>query len=240
MIMRVTPASSPRAPERPVWLVIFADLIALLLAFFVLLYAMQRVEYGAWEALVESLSRNLQPKPAIELPKPAVDENVYAFVRPTRAIDLSYLEVLLRSRRESEGALAGIMLRRIENQLVIVLPGDLVFMPGEATPVAAAMPGLLELASVLRNINNHIEVHGHSDPSPVDNEQFRSNWELSLARAVAVADRLRAFGYPRPIATFGFADTRFGDVASVEPRARRLTLARRVEIVIRSTTDAGK
>ncbi len=237
--MRVMPASSPRAPGRPVWLVIFADLIALLLAFFVLLYAMQRVEYGAWEALVESLSRNLQPKPAIELPKPAVDENVYALVR-SKAIDLSYLEVLLRSRQESESALAGIMLRRGEKQLVIVLPGDLVFMPGKATPVAAAMPGLLELASVLRNINNHIEVRGHSDPSPVDNEQFRSNWELSLARAVAVADQLRAFGYPRPIATFGFADTRFSDVASVEPRARRLTLARRVDIVIRSTTDVGK
>ena len=239
MIMLVLPASSPRAPERPVWLIIFADLIALLLAFFVLLYAMQRVQYGAWEALVESLSRNLNPKLAIELPKPAVDENVFALVRP-KAIDLSYLEVLLRSRRESESALAGIMLRRVENQLVIVLPGDLVFMPGKATPVAAAMPKLLELASVLRNINNHIEVHGHSDPTPVDNEQFRSNWELSLARAVAVADRLRGFGYPRPIATFGFADTRFSDVASVEPRARRLTLARRVDIVIRSTMDAGK
>lgn len=237
--MRVTPAASPRAPDRPIWLVIFADLIALLLAFFVLLYAMQRVQYGAWEAVVESLSRNLHPKPAIELPKPAVDENVSALVR-SKAIDLSYLEVLLRSRRESESALAGIMLRRVENQLVIVLPGDLVFMPGKATPVAAAMPKLLELASVLRNINNHIEVRGHSDPTPVDNEQFRSNWELSLARAVAVADRLRAFGYPRPIATFGFADTRFGDVASVEPRARRLNLARRVDIVIRSTTDAGK
>ncbi len=237
--MRVTPASSLRAPGRPVWLVIFADLIALLLAFFVLLYAMQRVQYGAWEALVDSLSRNLHPKSVIELPKPSVDENVNALVLP-KAIDLSYLEVLLRSRRESEGVLAGIMLRRVENQLVIVLPGDLVFEPGKATPVAAAMPKLSELASVLRNISNHIEVHGHTDPSPVDNEQFRSNWELSLARAVAVADRLRAFGYPRPIATFGFADTRFSDVASVEPRARRLTLARRVDIVIRSTTDAGK
>ena len=237
--MRVSPASSPRAPERPVWLVIFADLIALLLAFFVLLYAMQRVQHGAWEALVESLSRNLHPKSEIELPKPSVDENVNALVRP-KAIDLSYLEVLLRSRRESEGALAGIMLRRVENQLVIVLPGDLVFMPGKATPAAAAMTKLSVLASMLRNISNHIEIYGHTDPSPVDNEQFRSNWELSLARAVAVADRLRAFGYPRPIATFGFADTRFSDVASVEPRARRLALARRVDIVIRSTTDAGK
>lgn len=239
MIMLVSPASSPRAPERPVWLIIFADLMALLLAFFVLLYAMQRVEYGAWEALVDSLSRNLHPKPAIELPRPAVDENVNALVL-VKAIDLSYLEVLLRSRRESTGTLAGIMLRRFENQLVIVLPGDLVFTPGEATPVAAALPKLSELASVLRNISNHIEVHGHTDPSPVGNAQFRSNWELSLARAVAVADRLRAFGYPRPIATFGFADTRFSDVAAVEPHARRLALARRVDIVIRATTDAGR
>ena len=237
--MRSMSAASPRAPERPIWLVIFADLIALLLAFFVLLYAMQRVEHGAWEALVASLSRNLHPKPAIELPKAAVYENVDTLVRP-KAIDLSYLEVLLRSRRESDGRLAGIMLRRVENQLVIVLPGDLVFAPGKAVPIAAAMPKLQELASVLRNISNHIEVHGHTDPNPVGNARFGSNWELSLARAVAVADRLRGFGYPRPIATFGFADTRFSDVASVEPYARRRALARRVDIVIRATTDAGK
>ncbi len=237
--MLVAPAPSPRGPERPTWLISFADLIALLLAFFVLIYAMQRVETGPWEALVESLSLSLRPDHDARPPKRAADDNIN-YAAPPRAIDLSYLEVLLTSRQAREGALAGVLLRRRGDHLIIALPSDLIFASGRATPIAADGLKLADIAAVLRNINNRIEIYGHTDPSQIRSGRFRSNWELSLARAVVVADQLRKFGYRRPIATFGFADTRFGEVASVEPRARRLALARRVDIVIRSTRDTKR
>ncbi len=237
--MRVGMVPSPRGPQRPAWLVSFADLIALLLAFFVLLYSMQRVEQGKWEALIQSLSSTLQPSPVIEEPEPSADLNVESLKRPS-AINLAYLEVLLRSRKSKEVALSGILLRRRVDRLVIMVPSDLLFEPGQATPVAAARARLSALASVLRNISNRIDIYGHTDPSPVRSGRYRSNRELSIARAVAVADQLRAFGYRRPVAALGFADTRFGDVASVETRARRFEYARRVDIVVRATRDARK
>lgn len=236
MTMQFQTPPSQRAPERPAWLVSFADLMALLLAFFVLLYAMQRVEEGSWRALVESLSQTLRPVVDTTSPEPADYENVESLVLP-KAINLSYLEVLLRGRQAREPALAGVVVRRQSDRLVIMLPSDLLFEPGKSVVVAGANARLAGLAMVLRNISNRIDVYGHTDPSPLNGAGFRSNWELSLSRAVMVADRLRGLGYRRPIATFGFADTRFSDVASVQPSARRFELARRVDIVVRATRD---
>jgi chemotaxis protein MotB len=229
-------APSLRGPERPAWLVSFADLIALMLAFFVLLYAMQRVEHQGWESLIQSLSRTLRPDLSHQMRRPPVDENVEA-VRRSRAINLAYLEALLRGHQAEDGALEGTLLRRRDESLVIMLPGDLLFRPGEAAPIAAAGARLSGLASVLRNVTNRIDVYGHSDPGPVPNARFASRWELSLARAMAVADQLRKFGYRRPIAVFGLADTRFAELAPIRSAARRDRLARRIDIVVRPTGD---
>ena len=121
-----------------------------------------------------------------------------------------------------------------------MVPGDLLFQPGEAVPIEAARARLSGLASVLRNITNRFDVYGHTDPGPVRNRRFKSTWELSLARAMAVADQLRNFGYRRPIAVFGLADTRFAEVASIQSRTRRDRLARRIDIVVRPTRDDAK
>lgn len=234
--MRPGLAPSLRGPERPAWLVSFADLIALMLAFFVLLYAMQRVEHRGWESLTQSLSRTLRPDLSHDMRQPPVDENVETLSRP-RAINLAYLEALLRGHQVEDGALEGTLLRRRDENLVIMLPGDVLFQPGEAVPIEAAAARLSGLASVLRNVTNRIDVYGHSDPGPVPNARFKSSWELSLARAMVVAGQLRKFGYRRPIAVFGLADTRFAEVGSIRSRARRDRLARRIDIVVRPTMD---
>jgi chemotaxis protein MotB len=229
-------APSLRGPERPAWLVSFADLIALMLAFFVLLYAMQRVEHQGWEGLIQSLSRTLRPDLSHQMRQPPVDENVET-VRRSRAINLAYLEALLRGHQAEDGVLEGTLLRRRDENLVIMLPGDLLFQPGAAVPIAAAGARLSGLASVLRNFTNRIDIYGHSDPGPLRNPRFTSRWELSLARAEVVAGQLRKFGYRRPIVVFGLADTRFAELAPIRSATRRDRLARRIDIVVRPTRN---
>ena len=87
-------------------------------------------------------------------------------------------------------------------------------------------------------VGNQVDVNGHTGPEPVANPAFPSNWELSLAQAMAVADELRAGGYVDNIHAFGLGASRFGDLslsASVEERHR---LARRVDIVVRRSRPA--
>lgn len=120
----------------------------------------------------------------------------------------------------------------LDDRLVIALPGDLLFPPGQAVMPDEARSALFTLGSLLRNVGNQIGVNGHSDPSPPAPEKgFQSNWELSLARASAVANALRSSGYTDDIIAYGYADSRYAQLPDLPPE-ERTKLGRRVDIVI--------
>jgi chemotaxis protein MotB len=217
--------------KNPVWLVTFTDLVALLLAFFVMLFATQKVETVKWSALVDSLSRSLRPNVTKTVDHRFATRNVDQSVA-RRAIDLSYLELVLRAKISGEADLNGVLLHKFHDRLVIALSADHLFPAGGAEPTVAAKATLFVLAGVLRNIGNRLEVYGHTDPSPVPASLYPSNWELSIARADAVARALRKSGYQRDLSALGFAASRFADIRGVKSRARAYGLARRVDIVV--------
>jgi chemotaxis protein MotB len=225
-------------PSRPPWLVSFADLVALLLAFFVMLFATQRVERLPWEALISSLSRSLNPA-LIERPAEPSEERNVRRLSARRAVDLNYLEKLLHGKVAAERALREILIRRDDAQLTIELPTDSLFPAGSARLTDGARRVIFSLAGILRDIGNRIDVHGHTDPSPVRGTRHGSNWQLSIARATAVADELHRVGYHREISALGYADTKFFDVAGLDARPRAFSAARRVEVIIRPTRQAA-
>ena len=220
-----------RLRSGPSWLITFADLIALLLTFFVMMYATQRVETGDWKALIQSLSQSLNPARTVIVPRPSADENIF-LLSPKRMLDLSYLEILIKGRREFQPVLDQLSFRRFDDRLVISLSSDLAFPPGSAVPRARTREMIFTLAATLRHVGNRIDVFGHSDPRPLSGGRFASNWELSLARAAAVVALLREAGYESDVAAFGLGASRFAELSMVPP-GRRDALARRVDIVIR-------
>ena len=225
-------------PDRPLWLVSFADLIALLLAFFVMIFATQRVERLPWEALIDSLSRSLNPnrvEQKIETSSPLNIRQLSA----RRAVDLGYLEKLLRGKAANEPSLHDITITRGDDRLTIGLPADSLFPTGAAVLTPSARRVIFSLAGILRNIGNRIDIHGHTDPRPAQDSVHRSNWELSIARAAAVADELGRAGYHRRIAALGYADTRFDGVSKFAALSRAYAAARRVDIIVRPTRQAA-
>ena len=221
-------------PGRPPWLVSFADLVALLLAFFVMLFATQRVERLPWEALIDSLSRSLNPKQVEQKPEPSAEQNVRR-LSARRAVDLRYLEKLLHGKMAAEPALQTILIRRGDAQLTIELPADSLFPAGSAKLTQGARRVIFSLAGILRDVGNRIDIHGHTDPSPVRGEEHTSNWEMSIARATAVADELHRVGYHRRISALGYADTKFSNVSGFGEPTRAYSAARRVEVIVRPT-----
>ncbi len=83
---------------------------------------------------------------------------------------------------------------------------------------------------MLRNVGNQIGVNGYTD-STRPGAAHASNWELSLARAITVANALKRAGYDEDIVAYGYADSRLAQLADL-PVEQRAALARRVEIVI--------
>jgi len=89
------------------------------------------------------------------------------------------------------------------------------------------------MAKILGQINKSIRVEGHTDNRPINTPQFPSNWELSAARAIAVAKYyINEWDFnPSQFSTEGFGEyVPVADNSTPEGRAKN----RRVEIKILS------
>ncbi len=116
----------------------------------------------------------------------------------------------------------------------VVLRGDSIFASGSAEVNARLNPVLERIADELNNVPGLVTVTGHTDNVPVGSLRFPSNYELSVARARGVADRLLlTIKDPNRVKVEGVADSRpLVPNTTAEGRSRN----RRVEIFLRKTT----
>jgi len=220
-------------------MVTFSDLVVLMLAFFVLLFAMSAFKAEAFERLTASLNEAFRGA-SVATPETIVTttrqdggghEAPTGLHRPL-AQDLGYLAGVLRQSLAQDRRLSGTLIQELDDRVMILLPAALLFDGGSAEIAAKARPVLADLGATLSNLRNRIAVAGHTDPRPVSPDAaYPSNWELSLARAAAVANALRLAGYAHSLEVWGHAATRFGALAQV-PEAERERLARRVDIIV--------
>lgn len=105
------------------------------------------------------------------------------------------------------------------------------FSAGSAFLQPQFIPILRRIGKLLADMPGDIEVSGHSDSQQISNELYRSNWDLSSQRAVAVAEELRrADGFDESrMSVVGKADTApLSDTEDTQGQSRN----RRVEISI--------
>jgi len=217
-------------PRNKAWMITFTDLVSLMLTFFVMLFAMSNVKIDKWDSMIDALSQSLNATDSKAVVISSAQYNVPTIVRK-RAINLDYLAAVLEKAAAEDEVLSHGRIMRMEDRLIVALPGDLLFAPDRAALSDKARGAVFSLGGVLRNISNRIGVEGHTDPVSPKGGPYASNWELSLARAAAVANALRHAGYPEDIIAYGFADSRYSLLPEF-PEKRRRALARRVDIVV--------
>lgn len=220
-----------RKAVRQGWLIIFADLLALMLTFFVLIFSMNAVQYEQWESVVASLSDHLNPSRAQVAPEEVEGREAAKIYQPF-AISLDYLQAVMEQKIATEERMAGMTLHRLEDNLVIGVPVSDLF---ESREIRLSQQGLYligELSLVMRHLSNRIGVIGHTDVVPPPRRFFSSNWDLSLDRALAVAGGLAEAGYAGPLAAIGYGESRFRDLDPSIELSIRHRLAQRVDIVI--------
>lgn len=81
-----------------------------------------------------------------------------------------------------------------DDWLIIKLNSSLLFSSGSAHLTSNAERILMRLEPILAATNNYIRVRGYTDNQPINNELFKSNWQLSAARATAVLELLATIG----------------------------------------------
>lgn len=233
----ITPESRPAAASTT-WLITFADLVSLLLAFFVLLFAMSDVKTEQWQAVKETLSERLNPDTARQRPVPAADFSVKWLIDPER-LDLDYATAVVRDKLKSDAALAGVSIRRLKDRLVITLPGDSLFEPRSARLTPDALQTTFMLAEILHNADNRVDVNGYLGDDADGADGTVSKWTRSATRAIAVARAIRRAGLSRSITAYGLADTGYSELAASLTKERRKQLVGRVDIVIREGSVNG-
>ncbi len=222
-----------RKDDSNAWMVTFTDLVALLVTFFVMLFAMSTVKIHDWQNLTQSLRQQLNTVgdtqtavPLLRMDMPSPDA--------APGTDLDYLAGLLRAQLANAPVLSGASVRREQDRIFVSLPASLLFEGGDYALAPSAARAVFELGGVLRNISNRIEVAGHADPRP-PRSRYPSNWELSLLRAHSVANALREAGYDGRVIARGYGHAQFDALpADLTPRERE-AVGRRVDLVIHSS-----
>lgn len=222
-------------PPSDAWLITFADLVSLLITFFVMLFAMKNIDAQRWEDIKGALSGALAFE---EITDQNVDADNIETLNLAKADSLAYLRAILQERFKTDGVLreASLEINPTGNELKISLPSHLLFKTGSATLIGPGDEAVGRLGDLLRNIDNSIIIAGHTDPVPIQGGVFETNWELSMLRAVGVLKKLRATGVVAPMQALGYADSRFDVIQSDLPVSMRYLKARRVEVIIGDAT----
>lgn len=223
------------------WMTSLADLLALLLAFFVLMFSMSEIKVDRWQTLTETFGNKMSDVTDLVTKTGEAEKNM-SMINEPKAIDLAYLEHILNGKKQQSELLANVDIFRADDRLIISLAGWDFFKPGTEKEGGEVVEVIDMIGSTLHHVNNQVEVYGHTDPDPITSPtaKYSNNWALSLARALSVANELERSGYDYPIRVYGMADSRFSELIFVDDKVKKYALARRVDIVVREAEGRGK
>jgi len=245
-------AEEPMNHDR--WLVSYSDLITVLFALFVVLFASSYrdnqvirklstaihigfQQLGAFQGQkIEGLDSNsnipsdVSPGPA-PLPGQAAAKDTLSTAPP---VDFAQLRKQLEAAISDEIRNREVVMRVTPEGFVISLNDVGFFNSGQAVLMPGAAGKIRRIATVLAEHGLDLRVEGHSDDQPIHTAQYRSNWELSTARAMAVLMLLVDDSGidPRKISIAGYGQYKpVADNSTPEGRQQN----RRVDLVVVGT-----
>lgn len=228
----------PEAEEgAPAWMTSFADMLVLMLCFFVLLSSFAKTDAATFASAAGSLREALgsAPEASVRADAPAAVAAAPAVqttaASPEPAALMARPDAVLRVREflAARGLAASVDVSRSERGVVLRARDHILFGSAEATLGAEGQPVLDAVAELMQSFPGQLAVEGHSDDRPIESAVFPSNWELSGARAAAVLrNLLRAGVERRRLHVAGYADT--SPIASNDTEEGRAQ-NRRVEFV---------
>ncbi|HBX22735.1 MAG TPA: chemotaxis protein MotB [Desulfotomaculum sp.] len=224
----------PKKDSSERWLITYADLITLLMIFFIVMYALSKVDAAKFETLANSLTAAFGAGAMIlDSPGPAVvpgnpPEQIRDLVEKNQ---LEKLKQELEQYIEESGLVAKVSVTTEERGIVLSFQDNVLFELGSDVLTAQAKEILDKIAPMLAHTPNYIRIEGHTDNLPISTARFPSNWELSAGRATNVVREL--------ITTHGMAPEKLSAIAYGEYRPRapnnnqyNRQLNRRVDLII--------
>ena len=216
MVVRQPVKKKKHGRGSPAWIVTFADLATLLLTFFILLLSFAEMDVEKYRAMANSMAvafgsnqvlgdavggspLTLIESDTVSLPEPmetATDEPEFIDERaegdaptkiPAGVIDLASRMI---EELEPEVASEALSVNYDESRVVIRFSEEATFRSGEAAIKPGMVPIIERVVEVLSGCTGDVLVAGYTDDRPIASGRYRSNWDLSAARAVSVVHEL--------------------------------------------------
>lgn len=217
------PPGKSGAGGAPAWVITFADLMSLLLAFFVLLFSFSELDKQKFKELSGSMRDAFGVQREIRAKEPPKGTNFVArefsagtpqptamnVLRQQTTNDfMRHLKVPTSSDSGRRKSGQQKVVEMVQQQLAMEIDSGILDVEAEGEKVvirirengsfpsasdrleAGFQPVVEKLAEVVLRVGGNIVVAGHTDSLPIRNDRFRSNWELSSARAVTVLHSL--------------------------------------------------
>lgn len=213
----------------PAWMVTYADMVTLLLTFFVLLLSMANMDATKFQDAIGSLkgafgifgsSRPDLVKPKVISFDPIDDDYI-------QRLYMKVMVIINRLKIDRE-----IEVVKDRGAVVLRVKESILFEANSAVLKESAYPVLRKIATLVRPLPLNLRIEGHTDDVPSRNPAL-TNWDLSILRAVAT---LKFMAAEKLIPLSRMAAVGYGDQQPVVPNvtAEDRALNRRVEFVLES------
>ena len=205
------------------WMATFADMVTLLMVFFVLFYSVEKDNTEKFKSAIDMMVEEDGPDGLAKIMK---------------VMDAT--EVMQNLKEMRDATLAAQAEETVEDKIVLRVPGLNLFKKGGAKLSPAARPVLDEIVKIIKTKGkkHKIFIQGHTDDVPIHTAKFESNWELSAIRATAVLRYFFDKGIdPGRLTATGYADT-FPMVSNNTKEGRAKN--RRIEFVLEKMPEDKK
>lgn len=182
--------SSSHEEGESLWLVSYADMVTLLLGFFVLLLSFSKIDPTKLEKVKKSATQ--------------VFGGEYK-------MPFSDLADALKSQMKNSGMTDQVLFKQTEEGVEVTFRGALFFESGSADLKKEAKSLLEKVIPVIKAqaIKFNVVIEGHTDNVQISSVSFASNWELSSVRACSVLRFFEKFGFSSSqLMAIGWGDTK--------------------------------
>lgn len=192
------------------WVVSYADFVTMLLALFMVLFAVVRMDNQRLYDFQKKMEKTFS------------SSNVTKYQASTN------VEKILKDNLSNTKS---VKILRSDKGLVIRVNNKMLFDEGSSSIKPEAKKTLTEIVKVLTKIDNPVIIEGHTDSTPIKNEKYPSNWELSTARATNIISYMMKTGEisPKRLSAVGYGE--YMPIADNTLISGRM-LNRRVDIIV--------
>ena len=196
----------------PAWMATFADMMSLLLCFFVLMLSFATMDVMKFEGMIGSMKDAFGVKRSDPGRFVAMKDSLIALFSEEAAgkeLEAQTIDGQLHRLARDPRFAGSVEVLSGKGGVTFRIDGDLVFQPGNAQVHPTAFVILEEMAAVLRQFDYEVSVQGHTDATK-PGVSYPSNFNLSAARALAVLNFMVDVGGipPKRLRAVAFGDTK--------------------------------